>query len=105
LEIYKLVDGNYRLIPANKQGIVWMPEIALGMGCEIRSFATWEREWLYLYDEAGNRYLTANEIAIQERRGKQEAETIAARERSIALQERQEKLQERQEKEQMLDSP
>jgi Uma2 family endonuclease len=108
LEIYKLVDGNYRLIPANKQGIVWMPEIGLGMGCEVRSFATWEREWLYLYDEAGNRYLTTNEVAERERIAKQQAEAIALQERfakeeaeAIALQERQEKLQERQEKERL----
>jgi Uma2 family endonuclease len=81
LEIYKLVNDVYRLIPANDQGIVWMPEIDLGMGCEVRSFATWEREWLYLYDEACHRYLTANEIAIQERQGKQQAEAIALSER------------------------
>ena len=36
---------------------------------------------MYLYDRAGNRYLTANEIAIQER-------LIADQERSIANQER-----------------
>jgi Uma2 family endonuclease len=108
LEIYKLVDGNYRLIPANKQGVVWMPEIGLGMGCEVRSFATWEREWLYLYDESGNRYLTANEIALaerqeklQERLAKEQAEAIAIHERQEKLQERQEKLQERQEKERL----
>jgi Uma2 family endonuclease len=100
LEIYKLVDGNYRLIAANKQGIVWMSEIGFGMGCEVRLFATWEREWLYLYDEAGNRYLTANEVAQQERIAKQQAEAIAAQEYQEKLQERQEKLQERTAKEQ-----
>jgi Uma2 family endonuclease len=87
LEIYKLVNDVYQLIPEDEQGIVWMPEISLGMGCEVRSFATWEREWVYLYDEAGNRYLTTDEIVEQER--------------LIALQERQEKLQERQEKERL----
>jgi Uma2 family endonuclease len=115
LEIYKLVDDDYQLISANKQGIIWMPEIHLGMGCEVRSFATWEREWVYLYDEVGNRYLTANEIAIQERMAKQQAEAIATQANLakhiadqekqqaevIANQERQEKLQERQEKEKL----
>jgi hypothetical protein len=70
------------------------------MGCEVRLFATWEREWLYLYDEAGNRYLTANEVAQQERIAKQQAEAIAAQEYQEKLQERQEKLQERTAKEQ-----
>jgi Uma2 family endonuclease len=89
LEIYKLVDGNYQLIPANDQGIVWLPEISLGMGCEVRSFATWNREWVYLYDEAGNRYLTANEIALQERQEKlqerQQKEKLAAYLRSLGI--------------------
>ena len=82
LEVYKLVDGDYQLIAANEQGIVWMPEIFLGMGCEVRSFATWEREWVFLYDRAGNRYLTANEIANQER---QEKERLAAYLRSMGI--------------------
>jgi Uma2 family endonuclease len=76
LAIYKLVDGDYQLVPFNEQSIIWMSEIDLGMGCEVRSFATWEREWVYLYDESGNRYLTANEIANQERIAKQEAEAL-----------------------------
>ena len=67
LEVYKLVDDRYQPVPANEHGIVWMPEISVGMGCEVRSFATWEREWLYLYDQSGDRYLTADEIAVQER--------------------------------------
>jgi len=44
------------------------------------------REWLYWYDEPGNRYLTAEEranqaeaIAAQERLAKQEAEQKAIR--------------------------
>jgi Uma2 family endonuclease len=116
LEIYKLVDDVYQLIPANDKGIVWIPEISLGMGCEVRAFASWEREWLYLYDKNGDRYLTDREIAAQEHMAKQEAEAIAKRQQliaqrqrliakqekfakqeaeAIASQERQEKIQER----------
>jgi Uma2 family endonuclease len=115
LEIYKLVDDAYQLIPANEQGIVWIPEISLGMGCEVRAFASWEREWLYLYDQNGNRYLTDREIArqehqekLQERMAKQQAEAIAYQERQEKLQERMAKqeaeaiaYQERQEKERL----
>jgi Uma2 family endonuclease len=85
LEVYKLVNGVYQLIPANDRGIVWLPDISVGMGCEVRSFATWEREWLYLYDRANNRYLTDNEIAKQER-------SIATQER-IARQQAEQKAQ------------
>jgi Uma2 family endonuclease len=101
LEIYKLVDGDYQLIPANEQGIVWLSEISLGMGCEVRSFATWYREWVYLYDEAGNRYLTANEIAERERLIANQERIAKEQAEEIANQERQEKLQERQEKERL----
>jgi Uma2 family endonuclease len=82
LEIYKLVEGDYQLISPDRQGIVWLPEISLGIGCEVRSVAAWEREWVYLYDEAGNRYLTANEIADRER---QEKERLVAYLRSIGI--------------------
>jgi Uma2 family endonuclease len=95
LEIYKLVDDVYQLIPANEQGIVWIPEISLGMGCEVRAFASWEREWLYLYDQNGDRYLTDREIAaqerqekLQERMAKQEAMAIANRQQLIAKRQR-----------------
>jgi Uma2 family endonuclease len=98
LEIYKLVDDAYQLVPANEKGIVWIPEISLGMGCEVRSVASWEREWLYLYDQNGDRYLTDHEIARQERqeklherRAKLQAEAIANQQSLIAAQERQEK--------------
>jgi Uma2 family endonuclease len=89
LEIYKLAGDRYQLIPANEQGIVWMSEISLGIGCEVRSFATWEREWVYLYDRVGNRYLTVNEIADRERQEKlqerQEKERLAAYLRSLGI--------------------
>jgi Putative restriction endonuclease len=115
LEVYKLVNGVYQLIPEGEQGIVWMPEISVGIGYEVRSLATWEREWLYLYDEAGNRYLTDHEIAErerlaakQERMAKQQAEVIAIQAnlaKQIAEQEKQQAEaiadQERQQKERL----
>jgi Uma2 family endonuclease len=62
-EIYKLVEGDYRLmekIPA------WMPEIGLGIGYERGNYGGVSREWLYWYDEDGKRYLTPNERIEQE---------------------------------------
>jgi hypothetical protein len=72
-----------------------LPEIGLALGYEQREHITWVREWLYWYDQSGNRYLTAEEranqerliatqerlIATQERLAKEEAEAIAAQER------------------------
>ncbi|MEI6064725.1 MAG: hypothetical protein WCQ26_09055 [Pseudanabaena sp. ELA748] len=79
-----------------------MPEIGLALGYEQGSHVAWCREWLYWYDQSGDRYLTDREdalnakaianrerlIASQERIAKQEAEAIANQERLIATQER-----------------
>jgi len=84
LEVYKLVSGAYQRQSGNP---VWLPEIGLGIGCERGNLGGWEREWLYWYDDRGNRYLTAEELAD--------------RETQRADREYQEKLQERQEKERL----
>lgn len=58
LEVHKLVNGKYELQPGNP---VWMPEIGLGIGCDRGDYGGVVREWLYWYDEAGQRYLTPQE--------------------------------------------
>jgi Uma2 family endonuclease len=62
-EVYKLVDGLYQLLAINT---VWMPEIGLGIGYERGNYGGITREWLYWYDEDGNRYATPNERIQQE---------------------------------------
>jgi Uma2 family endonuclease len=69
LEVYQLSERQYIRLPGEP---IWMPEIGLGIGREIGTFENWQREWLYWYDEQGNRYLTPEEIAQRER---QRAET------------------------------
>ncbi|MBW4617810.1 MAG: Uma2 family endonuclease [Cyanosarcina radialis HA8281-LM2] len=64
LEIYRLVDGNYQLQIGEP---FWMPEIGLGIGRSPRQFGSIQREVLYWYDEAGNRYLTPEEAERQAR--------------------------------------
>jgi Uma2 family endonuclease len=58
LEVYRLVNGKYRLQPENP---VWLPEIGLGIGCEHRTYQGITREWLYWYNEQGKRLLTPEE--------------------------------------------
>ncbi len=94
LEVYKLVSGKYQLLESENNR-VWLPEIGLALGYEKGEHIAWYREWLYWYDQSGNRYLTAAEranqaeaLAAQERLAKQEAEAIATQERQIANQER-----------------
>ncbi|MEE3716628.1 Uma2 family endonuclease [Tumidithrix elongata RA019] len=68
LEVYKLVDGKYELMPSISllpEGgeMVWLPKVELGIGCALGDIDGWEREWLYWYDRQGNRYPTARERA------------------------------------------
>jgi Uma2 family endonuclease len=69
LEVYRLVNGKYELLRGEP---VWLEELGLGIGREFGSYLGIEREWLYWYDEAGNRYLSPEERIVEgERSGKQ----------------------------------
>jgi Uma2 family endonuclease len=63
LEVYELVNDTYQLMSGNP---VWLPEVGLALGRERIKYQGIEREWLYWYDQAGNRFLTADERAEQE---------------------------------------
>jgi hypothetical protein len=43
-----------------------MPEIGLGIGRERGKYLGITREWLFWYDENGNRYLTPDEVKDQQ---------------------------------------
>ncbi|QYX31744.1 Uma2 family endonuclease [Sphaerospermopsis torques-reginae] len=74
LEVYKLVDGEYILIPGNP---VWLPEIGLGIGKEKGTYQGITREWLYWFDENGKRFLTPEErIQQSEEKARKLAEML-----------------------------
>jgi Uma2 family endonuclease len=58
-EIYQLVNGSYQRQIGEP---FWMPEIGLGIGRGIGSHRGLQREWLYWFDERGNRILTPEEL-------------------------------------------
>ena len=58
LEVYKLVNGEYKLLSGNP---VFLPEIGLGIGMEKATYQGITREWLYWFDENGKRFLTPEE--------------------------------------------
>lgn len=61
-EVYRLVDGEY----VRQLGEpVWMPEIGLGIGRGLGTYEGWQREWLYWYDQQGNRFPTPDERTEQ----------------------------------------
>jgi Uma2 family endonuclease len=83
LEIYKLLDGEYILLSENP---VWMPEIGLGIGCERGKYSGVTREWLYWYNEQGERYPTPEEWIKQETQQAIEAKQAAKQAQQAAKQ-------------------
>lgn len=79
LEVYRLVEGSYDLIPGNP---VWLPEIGLGIGKEEGTHQGITRDWLYWYNEQGQRFLTTQEYAIQ---AEQRARMLEERLRSLGI--------------------
>jgi Uma2 family endonuclease len=63
-EVYKLEQGKYVRQLGNP---VWMAEIGLGIGHEVRQQEGAIRDWLYWYDEMGERYDAPEDALTQER--------------------------------------
>jgi Uma2 family endonuclease len=83
LEVYRLVEGQYEILAGNP---VWFPEIGLGLGRERGLYRGLEREWLYWYDESGNRLLTPDEEAALMIAKAQQAELKAQQEKAESKQ-------------------
>jgi Uma2 family endonuclease len=62
LEVYQLRDGEYFQLSGNP---VWLPEIGLGIGRERGIYQGIAREWLYWYNEQGQRLFTPEERILQ----------------------------------------
>lgn len=75
-EVYRLENGVYLLCSGEP---VWMPEIGLGIGRGQGVHEGWQREWLYWFDEQGNRFPTPEEVAQQEKQQRELAEQQAAK--------------------------
>ncbi len=77
-EVYRLENRQYVLCSDEP---VWLPELGLAIGRGQGLHEGWQREWLYWFDEQGNRFPTPEEVAEQECQN-------AAQERQNAAQER-----------------
>ncbi|HBB34892.1 MAG TPA: hypothetical protein DDZ80_06215 [Cyanobacteria bacterium UBA8803] len=80
-EVYRLVDGIYE---SQKGNPVWMPEIGLGIGCEVGTHEGYVREWLYWYDQEGNRFPAPDQVIEQERQRAEQEHQRAEQERQRA---------------------
>jgi Uma2 family endonuclease len=63
-ELYRLEQGRY-VRQAGEP--LWMPEIGLGIGRGRGLHEGIEQEWLYWFDELGNRYPAPPDVIVQER--------------------------------------
>lgn len=72
LEVYELqVDQSYQLLTGGEP--FWLADIGLGLGRDRGPYLGIEREWLYWYDETGQRLPTPDErAAAQLQRAEQE---------------------------------
>jgi len=61
-EVYRLIDGVYQRQIGEP---FWMPEIGLGIGRGIGYHLGFQREWLYWFDQRGNRFPTPEEQAAE----------------------------------------
>jgi Uma2 family endonuclease len=95
-EVYRLENGRYMRQVGEP---VWMPELGMGIGRAVGRHEGLEREWLYWYDESGNRYPAPPDVIAQEQglrlemerrwraaeQARQEAEQLAAQEQQARL--------------------
>jgi len=76
-EVYKLVGNHYeKLQGKSKQEPIWLPEIGLAIGVEHGIYQGISREWVYWYNESGDRYLTPEETNLQLRQKTQKYEDM-----------------------------
>ncbi|MEO0868824.1 MAG: Uma2 family endonuclease [Cyanobacteria bacterium J06642_11] len=96
LEVYKLENGLYQRQAPARADIIWLPELGLGLGRDRGTHQGIEREWLYWYDNQGQRYATPEErvdIEAQKRRAEEQkrqaaetkAEKLAAKLRELGI--------------------
>ena len=95
-EVYRLEQGRYVRHVGEP---LWMPEIGLGIGRGRGLHEGIEQEWLYWFDELGNRYPAPPDVILQERGLRLEmerrwlaAEQARGEERQARLEERQARL-------------
>ena len=85
-EVYQLVNGVYVRQPGNP---VWMPALGLGIGTGQGTHNGYTRQWLYWYDQQGQRYPAPEAVLEQAKQQRQQ-------ERQLRLQAEVERHQEQQ---------
>jgi len=79
VEVYHLVEGSYRLLPANDRGHYPIEPLGVELGIWQGRYKNVELPWLRWWDSQGNLLLTGEERAEQERQRAERAEGENAR--------------------------
>ncbi|MGK7877931.1 MAG: Uma2 family endonuclease [Xenococcaceae cyanobacterium] len=79
LEVYQLENGEYILQSGEP---VWLADLKLGIGRDRGTYQGIIREWLYWYDEQGNRYRTPEERILE---AQQRTHKLEERLRSLGI--------------------
>jgi Uma2 family endonuclease len=61
-EVYRRVEDEFVL---QSQERFWIPELKLGIGVATGTYKGWERDWLFWFDQAGDRYPSPDEQVMQ----------------------------------------
>ncbi|MGI2907780.1 Uma2 family endonuclease [Tolypothrix sp. VBCCA 56010] len=83
-EVYQRVEDEFIL---QSQERFWIPELQLAIGVDLGIYKGWERDWLFWFDQAGDRFPSPDERIEQAEQRAQQAEQ--------ALQDLQNRLQQR----------
>jgi Uma2 family endonuclease len=70
-EVYRRVDDEFVL---QSQEQFWIPELQLGIGVAAGIYKGWERDWLFWFDQAGDRFPTPDERIEQAQQQAQQAQ-------------------------------
>ncbi|QSJ15543.1 Uma2 family endonuclease [Nostoc sp. UHCC 0702] len=82
LEVYKLVNNAYELHDGDR---VWLPEIGLAIGIERGTYLGISREWMYWYNQQGQRFLTPEEQMKQAQQQALQAQQVLQAQRETQL--------------------
>ncbi|MDZ7960946.1 MAG: Uma2 family endonuclease [Aulosira sp. DedQUE10] len=89
VEVYHLIEGKYRLLPANERGHYPIHPLGVELGIWQGEYQNIELPWLRWWDLQGNLLLTGDEKAEQERQRAEQERQRAEQEHQRAEQERQ----------------
>ncbi|WP_414579318.1 Uma2 family endonuclease [Anabaena sp. CCY 9402-a] len=70
-EVYKQIDDEFIL---RSQERFWIPELQLAIGVDVGIYGGWEREWLFWFNQDGERFPSPDERVEQAQQQAQQAQ-------------------------------